>query len=108
MTIQTDKLAPIEIWEVPLEGSTIKFKQPLVLEPEILDQGTPEECLFLEYPELSLSSVGKNRKELLSGVLSDIRFSWKNYVQKSDFELVVKTRRIKEKYLEFAEEVANG
>lgn len=107
-TNQTDLLAPFEIWEVLLDNSTIKFHNPLVVTPEVLDRGTPGECFFVEFPDLDLSAVGIDREELLSCLRSDIRMTWKRIVQKHDNELVPEDRELKRRLLKAAEEVNDG
>jgi len=37
LTIEPALLAPFEIWEVLLDDSTIKFNEPLIVKPAILD-----------------------------------------------------------------------
>jgi len=84
---ETDLLAPVEIWEVLLDSSTIKFHQPIAILPTILDQGTPGECYYAEYPHLDISAVGVDPEELAGCLRSDIRMIWKRVVQKPDSEL---------------------
>jgi len=103
----TDILAPFEIWEILLDDSTIKFYEPLVLEPEILP---PEEAgdpfyWTVDVPDLDISAVAINRSELISCVRSDIRMIWDNCVRKDDRFLTPKNRIIKQRYLSMAEEV---
>lgn len=102
------QLVPFEIWEVPLDNATIKFRKPLVLTPQILDRGTPGECLFAENTDLDLSAVGVDREELLSCLRSDIRMTWKRIAQKHDNELIPEDRELKHRLLEAAEEVNDG
>ena len=112
ITEKLDVLAPFEIWEVSLNGSSIKFHEPLVLQPEWLP-GDPEEpdeneYLFVEYPLLDISAFGQDRHELWNCICDDIRMSWKHYVLEDDANLVARTQKIKAAYLAVAEEVANA
>lgn len=111
-TTETEILAPFdcntfEIWEVPLENTTIKFKRPLVLQPQILPPEEPgdETYLLIEEPSLNISVYADNRADLWDFVCSSIAFSWRHYVWLSDEQLVQRTRNFKYKFLEIAEEV---
>ena len=107
-TTESTALAPFEIWEVMLDDSTIKFNEPLAIKPRILDQGTSGECFYAEYPELDVSAVGVDLDELLSCLRSDIRMNWKRIVQKRTNELSVHEQRVKQRWLEIAEEINDG
>ncbi len=101
-------LAPFEIWEVMLDNSTIKFHEPLVLTPRILDRGTPSECFYAEQPALDIFAVGIDWEELASCLRSDIRMTWKRIVRKHDNALTPDDRVTKRRWLEIAEEVNDG
>ena len=107
LTIEPATLAPFEIWEVLLDDSTIKFHEPLVLEPYWLEDDSDDpdenEYLAVEHPELAISSYGINYDELVSAVQSDIRFAWKHFVQTDDTQLTADARAIKDYYLSIAE-----
>ena len=106
---ETDVLAPFEIWSVTLDDdTTIKFHEPLVVEPRILDQGTSGECFCAECPELDLFAVGVDLDELLSCLRSDIRMTWKSIVQKHANVLTVDERRVRQQWLDIAEEINDG
>ena len=78
LTIEPATLAPFEIWEVPLDDSTIKFHEPLVLTPKRIsaDGG----FWVIEQPELGLSAFGSDHESLWDCVQSCIRMAWKEYV----------------------------
>ena len=107
-TVETDILAPFEIWEVPFGDSTIRFFEPLVVTPTVLDKDTSAECFCAEYPELDLSAVGISLEELNSCVRSDIRMTWRRIVRKGNNELTPKEQAVKRRFLEMAEEVNDG
>jgi hypothetical protein len=103
-TLQTDILAPFEIWEVPLDVSkTLKFHNPLILKPEWLpdDPDEPDENDYLSviYPDLAIDSCGSDREELQKAIISDIRFAWRHFVQLPDNDLSGKSLTIKHYYL---------
>jgi len=98
-------LAPLEIWEVMFDDSTIKFFEPLLIEPKILDRGTSGECYFAECPEIGISAVGIDIEELSSCLRSDIRMTWRRIVRKRDNNLTPNDRAMKRRWLEIAEEV---
>ena len=108
LTIEPALLAPLEIWEVPLDDSTIKFNKPLVVNPTIFDRGTPEECFYAECHELDISAVRVDLDELSSCLRSDIRMTWKRVVQKQNNKLTAKELATKQRFLEIAEEVCDG
>jgi len=107
ITETLDVLAPFEIWEVLLDGSTIKFYEPLVLKPEVLPPESPTDRAYLivDVPDLDISVVAIDYSELLSCVRSDIRMIWDNCVRKDDAFLTPKNRIIKQRYLSMAEEI---
>lgn len=100
----TDLLAPIEIWEILLDNSTIKFHKPLVLKPEILPPESPTDRVFLsvDVSELAISSFGTTMDELESAIRSDIRFAWRHFVQADDSLLASDAKAIKASYLALA------
>jgi len=63
----TDLLIPVEIWEVPLGNSTIKFHKPLVLTPTFIPDDPEEpddnEYLQVDYPKLAISSFGRRASD---------------------------------------------
>jgi hypothetical protein len=107
---ETALLAPFEIWEVPLDHATIKFFEPLIVQPKVLPPEEPGDRTYftVDVPELDLSAVGISLDELESCLRSDIRMTWKRVVQKHNDELTPNTRTIKRRFLEIAEEVDNG
>jgi len=103
--VQTDLLAPFEIWEVRLDQSTIKFFEPLVVQPvQIADN---EEYWLVDVPELMISTLGDEHRKIQNGVLSDIRDAWKHIVSLPDDRLSQNGKRIKQHYLAIAEEVCD-
>jgi hypothetical protein len=108
-TTQNALLAPFEIWEVTLDHSTIKFHQPLVLTPNWMphDSDEPGEIEYLEVvrPELNIDVYAENRDDLLELVYSEIRFIWERFVKANADSLTVNMEKIKNKYLEIAEEL---
>ena len=103
-----DDQTPLEIWEVMLDDSTIKFFKPLFILPTVLDAGTEEECYFAECSEIGVSAVGVDLNELISCLHSDIRIMWKQVVQKPDSKLLPEDRTIKRRFLELAWETNDG
>jgi predicted RNase H-like HicB family nuclease len=103
-----DSQTPLEIWEVTLDDSTIKFFKPLFILPTVLDADTTEECYFAECPEIGVSAVGVDIDELISCLHSDIRIMWKRIVRKPDNELLPADRTIKRRFLELAWETNDG
>jgi len=102
-------LAPIEIWEVILDDKTIKFHQPLVLTPFLLEDDPDEpgenEYLAVKRPDLAIGSFGADIEELESAIRSDIRFAWRHFVQTDDFHLTAVARDVKNNYLAIAEAI---
>jgi hypothetical protein len=107
---ETIQLAPFEIWEVMLDNSTIKFFEPLLVQPEVLqpEESSDPKYWTVDVPELDLSAVGISLDELGSCVRSDIRMTWKRIVQKHDNELTPDQRAVKRRFLKLAEEVNDG
>jgi len=105
--IDTDVLAPFEIWEVPFGDKTIKFFEPLMLAPSVMPHDEEEpgdvEHLIVINNELSIDVCAENRDELLSWIHSEIFMNWKHFVSKEDRELNADTLALKRKYLTMAE-----
>jgi hypothetical protein len=109
-TLQTDILAPFEIWEVPLDKGVIKFHEPLILTPNWMphDPDEPGDVDYLEVvcPELNIDVYGENREDLLGAIESNIYVMWKHFVQQDDPQLGRDTIIIKRNYLTLAEEIS--
>ena len=104
---ETTLLAPFEIWEVMLDQTTIKFHEPLIIQPEVLLPEEPDDPTYwtVDVPELDLSAVGISLEELGGCVRSDIRMTWKRIVQKRNHELTPDEQKIKKRFIEIAEEI---
>ncbi len=106
---ETDLLAPLEIWEVLLDNSSIKFHKPLVLVPQYIphDPDEPSEKEYLEIvrPELNIDVYADNRDDLLEFVHSEIRFIWRHFVQADESKLNRDTKAIRQTYIGLAEVV---
>ena len=105
--IDTDVLAPFEIWAIPFENKTIKFFEPLVLTPSIMphDEEEPgdEEYLDVISKELNIDVFAKSRDELLSLIQSEVCFVWEHIVLQEDNELDSVSKAIKRNHLAIAE-----
>ena len=105
--IDTDVLAPFEIWEVLYGDKTIKFNEPLMLTPNILpddpDEPDDEEYLQVIFPELAIHVSAENRDELLEAVHSNIRMNWKHFVCEKDTQLSPQMQAVKRQFLTIAE-----
>lgn len=104
---ETTLLAPLEIWEVLLDNSTIKFFQPLVVQPKMLPPEDRDDSTYwtVEVPELGLAAYGINHENLSDCVHSCIRMAWKEYVCEDDSKLAPLAKSYKDAYLAIAEEV---
>jgi hypothetical protein len=102
-------LAPVEIWEVALSDSIIKFFQPLILTPTFMpddpDEPDENEYLKVDVPELAISSHGTTTEELVAAIRSDIRFAWRHFVRANDNQLAPDALIIKKSYLAIAEAI---
>ena len=109
-TKETALLAPFEIWEVMLDQTTIKFFEPLLVQPELLPPEEPGDPTYwtVDVPDLDLSAVGVSLEELGSCVRSDIRMTWQRIVQKHNDELTPENKVIKRRWLEIAGEISDG
>ncbi|MGL4943953.1 MAG: hypothetical protein ACRC46_12280 [Thermoguttaceae bacterium] len=112
MSTTINTLAPIEIWEVSLDDATIKFFQPLIVEPvrELDDPNDPCEAthLSVRLPKLNIDVFAPTHSELIGWVKSDIRTMWNHFVRKDDAKLNPDAIAVKRNYLAIAEEVSNG
>jgi len=109
---ETAVLVPFEIWEVQLGNRTIKFFQPLLLTPHWLeddpDDPDENEYLVVEYPDLDLTSWGRDRRELWNCIRADLREVWECFVRVPDDRLSLEGRKVKKAFLALAEEVSDG
>ena len=101
LTIEPTLLAPFEVWEVPLDDSTIKFHEPLVLKPKQIS--ADDSFWVIEKPELGLSAFGSDHESLWDCVQSCIRMAWKEYVCEDDNNLLPLAKKYKDAYLNIAE-----
>ena len=105
--IDTNVLAPFEIWEVPLGKKTIKFFEPLILTPSIMphDEEEPGDVEYLDVinDELNIDVFAKSRDELLSLIHSEIYFVWEHIVLQEDNKLDSVSKTIKRNHLAIAE-----
>ena len=104
---ETALLAPLEIWEVMLDNSTVKFFKPLIVKPKVLPPEKPGDQTYLtiNVPELGLSAFGSDSESLWDCVQSCIRMAWKEYVCEDDSKLAPLAKSYKDAYLTIAEEV---
>ena len=107
LTIETDTLAPFEVWQVMLDHSTIKFFEPLILKPKMLPPEEPGDPIYwtVEVPKLGLSAFGHDYESLWDCVQSCIRMAWKEYVCEDDSKLAPLAKSYKDAYLSIAEQV---
>ncbi len=102
-------LAPFEIWEVMLDNSTIKFHEPLVLQPTRMPHD-PDEPGDVEYWEvihqnLAIDVYAETVDEVIEAVHSAIRIAWRVFVCVPDDRLIPATKKIQQNYLAIAEEI---
>ena len=106
LPVAEEQIDSFEIWEVMLENSTIKFYEPLILQPVLLPDD-PEEpsppgknnYMLVECPDLNISTFADTREDLLEFIHSDIRFAWKRIVQVDSARLDRQSLQIKRNYL---------
>ena len=106
LPVAEEQIDSFEIWEVMLENSTIKFHEPLILQPVPLPDD-PEEpsppgknnYMLVECPDLNISTFADTREDLLEFIHSDIRFAWKRIVQVDSARLDRQSLQIKRNYL---------
>jgi len=101
-------LAPFEIWEVPLDDRrTIKFNEPLIVQPEILPPEEPGDrtYLIIDMPKLNISVHAEDRDDLWEVLFFDIQFIWEHIVLNSKDALSQKAMIIKKNWLAIAEVV---
>ncbi|MGL6227428.1 MAG: hypothetical protein ACRC10_12485 [Thermoguttaceae bacterium] len=113
MSTVTETLAPVEIWEVMLDDATIKFFEPLVLQPvrehdDEEDEPSETEYLSVRLPKLNIDVFAASHSELVDWVKSDIRKMWEHFVRQDDAKLSNSALILKRNYLAVAEEVSNG
>ena len=105
--IDTDVLAPFEIWEVPFGNKTIKFFEPLMLTPNVVpdDPDEPGDVKYIQVirPDLNVDCCAENRDELFSWIISEFCFVWEHIVLQEDNKLDTVSRNIKRKHLALAE-----
>ncbi len=103
------ELAPFEIWEVMLDNSTVKFREPLVLTPTRMhhDSDEPGDVEYWEVVDrrLAIDVYAETVDELIEAVHSAIRIAWRVFVRVPDDRLIPATKRIQQNYLAIAEEI---
>jgi len=102
ISIQEIDLSPIEIDCVNYGDKKLRFKERLVLTPE-LDES--EQFYTIEYPKYNLNTFANTRKEMIDGIESDIAMLWKEYAKAEDSELAEDALELKRTLLSNIEEI---
>ena len=98
-------LSPIEFDCIDYENKKLRFKERLILKPELDDSG---QLYTISYPKFNLETFAYTRQEIIDGVKSDIRFLWDIYARATDEELAEGALELKQRLLSNIEECANG
>jgi len=84
ISIQEIDLSPIEFDCIKYGNKKLRFKERLVLIPE-LDES--EQFYTIRYPKFNLDTFAYTRQEMIDGIESDIAMLWKEYAKADDLEL---------------------
>ncbi len=105
INIQEIDLSPIELDCIDYEKKKLRFKERLILKPELDDSG---QLYTISYPKFNLETFAYTRQEIIDGVKSDITFLWDTYAKVTDEELTEGALELKRRLLLNIEEYANG
>jgi hypothetical protein len=96
-------LSPLELSEVEFGGVRLRSKEPLHLQPRILED-TPH-FLNVEKARFGLDAFAGTVGELIDEVAEDLVVVWKEYALARDSELSPNARELKRHLLEAFEEL---
>jgi len=102
INIQEIDLSPIEFDYINYGDKKLRFKERLVLTPE-LDES--EQFYTIEYQKFNLNTFAYTRKEMIDGIESDIAMLWKEYAKAKDSELTKDALELKRLLLSNIEEI---
>jgi hypothetical protein len=104
VSIQDIDLAPIEFDYIDYGDKKLRFKNRLVLTPELDDS---EQLYTISYPDFNLESFAYTRQEITDEIKSDIVFLWNEYAKAEDSELTEDALELKKRLLLNIEDIAN-
>jgi hypothetical protein len=105
ISIQEIDLSPIKFDYIDYEDKKLKFKNRLVLTPELDDSN---QLYTISYPDFNLYTFAYTRQEIIEDLKSDIAFLWDTYAKAADEDLTKGALEIKQKLLSSIEESSNG
>jgi hypothetical protein len=105
ISIQEIDLSPIIFDYVDYEDKKLKFKNSLVLTPELDDS---EQVYTISNLDFDLETFAYTRQELIDSIKSDIIFLWNGYVKVADEELTEGALKLKQKLISSIEEIVNA
>ena len=86
-----DDLTPFQITTIEVDGKVINVSPPLNVQPEIFEceekRPFPKRYLLFSDDELNLHVASSTRAELYEAIVSDLGFSYREYVLASDGNL---------------------
>jgi len=98
-------LSPIEFDCIDYENKKLRFKERLILKPELDDSG---QIYIISYPKFNLDTFAYTRQEIIDGIKSDIWFLWNGYAKAADEVLTKDAQELKQKLLSSIEETINA
>jgi len=105
VSIQDIDLSPIEFDCIDYGDKKLRFKNHLVLTPELDDS---EQLYTINYPKFKLESFAYTRQEMTESIKSDLIVLWEEYAKAVDEELAEGALELKNSLLSDIEELPNA
>jgi predicted RNase H-like HicB family nuclease len=96
-------LSPISLKRVSWQGREFRFRQPLILQPN-LDESS--QYYVVESPDLTLLAYAPTREQLLQEIAEQIAFMWDAYVNESEDQLAPDALRLRQRLSEDVLEIS--
>ena len=94
-------LLPFQLSELYYEDLTLRFRQPLVLLPQLDDTG---QLICLSHPALGIDVCASTRAELEEALREEVEVLWRNYAMADPEQLTPGAQRIRTNLLQIIEQ----
>lgn len=84
--------SPLVVNEINTSNGILKFREALTFQPSIDVSG---KILYIENHSLGIYVSGRSREQLLSELIEELEFLWKEYAQEKDENLNIKALELK-------------
>lgn len=98
-------LSPYSLSEVVLSDLTLRFKQPLLLEPHLDESG---QYLCVEEASLGIDVVCHSRDEIEEALCEEMNVLWRQYALAEEGDLTPAASRLRDELIQSIEEIRHA